>query len=502
MKKLLMLFCPVLLAIFAAGGCKNEVKVSELIVEPADLVMAEGEEVQLTVIADPQEAIDEINVKNSDESVAVIDGSFKVTALKEGESTITFSAGGKSAVCSVRVSAPELGLSPALESLVFDAAFPETYEFEITGPVREWNVECDADWCVVTKTEKGFNVTAKPTISKEDKEESVLTVRPESSLVPPVNITIKQNGLKIYLAGDDNHYAKYWLNGESYWISDAPTTYVTDIYATKEGNVSIVGRSGSMQCRGFYWDKNKGIFSLNSKEESSGTAFSVFVDESTGDIYFTDHEGWMVDATQHTIVARLWKNFEPVELVSGTNADAQAGDVILDNGNIYVMVQSGNECYYLKNEEKIVLENMDSDIYPSSMCIVGEDVYIGGYYLGAKNFNPCYWKNGKITVFETDKSSQVYGIYVNGEEDVYLAGSYGSGYDRAAAYWENGEMTVLTDHNNSCLSGIAEIDGNIVCGGTLSAPDGVSYVTCWINGEEWRMSDGSSSCWVEAMFIR
>lgn len=500
MKKSLTIICPVLLTILVLGSCQKEMQVSEITVEPAELTLAEGDQAQIVVTTVPAEAANNIRIKNSDETVAKIDESFKIYALKEGESSISFTAGGKTSTCHVKVSAPELGISPSLNNLVFDAAAPETYRFEITGNIKKWDVECDAEWCIISKDEKGFSITAKPTISREDKPETTITIKSDLA-ADPIEITARQNGLKIYLAGDDNHRATYWMNGESYRITESSATYVTGIYATKDGKVSVVGRSGSVKSLGFYWDKETGIFNLNTKDNSSGTAFGVFVDESTGDIYFTDHEGWMIDEQTQTYIARLWKNFVPTDMTD-YGLVSQAGDVNINNGNIYVMIQNGTENYYLKNDEKIILENYNDDIRPSSMYIAGDDVYIGGYYSGADNFSPCYWKNGKITVLESDQSAQVYGIYVDEEENVYLAGSYGSGLDRAAAYWINGEMTLLTEQNNCCLSGIAAIDGNIICGGTSTDSKGISHVTCWINGEEWQMSDDNSSCFVEAMFIR
>lgn len=492
----LSLMTVVLLSVYS---CKDEIPVAGIRVEPAEITLMEGEKAQLSVTVTPENATSEISVFNSDASIVEVNDGYEVIALKEGNALLTFESGNVSAECKVTVLTSEFGVVPAMDEIVFDAASPETIEFRITGN-KKWTVDCDAEWCTVTETEGGFSVTAKQSAQMEDRTGGHLTVKPQSE-DEPVVMPIRQNGLKIYLAGDDNNYAAYWLNGEKVAVSDSPATYLSGIYATKEGRVSVVGRSGTSRSLGFYWDKDKGLFTLNSKEESSGTAFSVFVDEASGDIYFTDHEGWMMDNYAPTYVARYWKNFVPTDLTEEGKV-SQAGDIMFRNGNLYVIVQNGNDIYYLKNDEKIELESFNGDISPSSMCIVGDDVYIGGDYDAVNNFSPCYWKNGKINILTSSQDAQIYGITVDQEGNVYLAGSYGSGLTRAAAYWKNEEMTLLTDQTNCCLSGIAVVDGNIICGGTYTDPEGTSFATCWINGKEWKMNDAGTSCWVEAMFIR
>ena len=492
--------------LFAMYGCtddKDEIQVVGISVEPTAITLMEGETAQLAVTITPENATSGVQVTSSDANVATVDGEYVVTALKEGETVITFGAGAVSATCNVTVLTRNFGVYPALNEIVFDAANPDPIEFRVTGD-KQWEVESDADWCTVTQTESGFRVAVAQNASMTERTGATLTVTPQSDDAP-IDIAVKQNGLKIYLGGDDNNNAAYWLNGEKVQVCDssiAEASAVTGIYATKEGNVSVVGRTGTINSKGFYWDQVRGFNTLNLKEDSSGTAFSVFVDEATGDIYFTDHEGWLVSAYETTYVARYWKNFVPTNLTE-EGLVSHAGDIICKDGNLYIMVQEGGDNYYLKNGEKVMLETgFSEEIFPAAMCVVGDDVYIGGYYDTGTVFSPCYWKNGKITILASDESAQPYGIAVDDQGNVYLAGSYGAGLVRAAAYWKNDDMTLLTGQTNCCLSGIAVVDGNIVCGGTNTTSDGVSYASYWINGEETRMNDGTTNCWVEAMFVR
>lgn len=491
--------------LFAMYGCtddKDEIQVVGISVEPTAITLIEGETAQLAVTITPENATSGVQVTSSDANVATVDGEYVVTALKEGETVITFGAGAVSATCSVTVLTRNFGVYPALNEIVFDAANPDPIEFRVTGD-KQWEVESDADWCTVTQTESGFQVVAAQNASMTERAAATLTVTPQSDDAP-IQMAVKQNGLKIYLGGDDNNRATYWMNGEMVRVMDDPEVFSTlsNIYATQKGNVSVVGRVGNSQPIGFYWDQVNGLYLLNSGEDRYGAAFSVFVDEVTGDIYFTDHEGWMVSPNETTYVARYWKNFVPTNLTE-EGLVSHAGDIICKDGNLYIMVQEGGDNYYLKNGEKVMLETgFSEEIFPAAMCIVGDDVYIGGYYDAGTVFSPCYWKNGKITILASDESAQPYGIAVDDQGNVYLAGSYGSGLVRAAAYWKNDDMTLLTGQTNCCLSGIAVVDGNIICGGTNTTSDGVSYASYWINGEETRMSDGTTNCWVEAMFVR
>ena len=83
---------------------EQEVPVSSVSMSQATAEMVVGETISLSATVLPSTATDKtVNWASSNQSVATVAGG-KVTAVSEGQSTITASAGGKSATCKVAVS--------------------------------------------------------------------------------------------------------------------------------------------------------------------------------------------------------------------------------------------------------------------------------------------------------------------------------------------------------------------------------------------------------------
>jgi len=104
--KLIRFVCAVIFAIFIAGCTEKEtqVEVSSVSLNTATIEMVEGETFSLVATVLPKDAeYDKVIWASSNASVARVN-SGTVTAIKEGITTITASAGGKSATCSVKVS--------------------------------------------------------------------------------------------------------------------------------------------------------------------------------------------------------------------------------------------------------------------------------------------------------------------------------------------------------------------------------------------------------------
>ena len=84
-----------------------EVPVSEVSVEPAELIMAVGRTEKITATISPPNATNKkVNWSSSDENVATVDENGYVTAVAPGTATITATTedGGKKATCEVTVS--------------------------------------------------------------------------------------------------------------------------------------------------------------------------------------------------------------------------------------------------------------------------------------------------------------------------------------------------------------------------------------------------------------
>lgn len=105
------------------------VSASSVILDQTDLTLSPGETATLTAKVLPEDSTDRLEWSSSDETVAMVkDG--EVTAVAEGEATISAKAGEKTATCSVRVSnmqAVDLGLSVKWSSCNLGATKPEEY---------------------------------------------------------------------------------------------------------------------------------------------------------------------------------------------------------------------------------------------------------------------------------------------------------------------------------------------------------------------------------------
>lgn len=108
----------VIMPIFhACGGTSDtsgdtEIPVASISISQATAEMVIGETAQLRATITPSNATDKTIIwASSKQSVATIDQNGLVTAVSEGESTITVSAGGKNATCLVTVSSPIVPVS-------------------------------------------------------------------------------------------------------------------------------------------------------------------------------------------------------------------------------------------------------------------------------------------------------------------------------------------------------------------------------------------------------
>ena len=105
MKKLFLSICTIIALIVSCEKTPEEIAISTVTLGQSTAEMIIGETVQLTATITPSNATDKtIQWASSKQSVATITNSGLVSAIAEGQSTITASAGGKSATCLVTVS--------------------------------------------------------------------------------------------------------------------------------------------------------------------------------------------------------------------------------------------------------------------------------------------------------------------------------------------------------------------------------------------------------------
>lgn len=507
MKKSFYLLMSAAALVLFAAGCAKDIPVEQVSVEPEEVTLALGETTVLTVTVLPEDADYNLAFSSSDEDVAVVSAEGEIEAIAEGEAVITVKAGRFSATCAVMVIIPTLEVSPALEQLVFEGVRTRTQEFVVTTTATEWAAEPDADWLSIEYTDGGFVVTADANISMEQAREGNVTVSAEG--YDSVVIPVRQAEMKMYIGGNDNSTACYWLNGEKIsiipgdaWVGN---TWVTDIYVEKDGTVHCGGREGSMGGMAAYWSEEMGWNMFQPYNDCYGNTTGVTVDEETGDFYFSAYHYFANADWSQTTVAGYHKNGLWYPLTSEETGYGQSGAIAFQNGNLYMMLQDNGTWYYLINDERHELDLMGEENYVSSMYVKGDDVYVGGWYLtqagGEYIYAPCYWKNGEGVELAVEYACP-YAIYVDEEDNVWLAGAKGPGLNRCAAYWKNNEPSVdLSSYNNGCAGSINVIDGNIIITGFEGAYPDNSVLKYWINGEETAITDGSTSCAGEATVI-
>ena len=463
------------LLLFAAG-CAKDIPVEQVSVEPQEVTLALGESVILSVTVLPEDADYELAFSSNNEEVATVSAEGEVEALAEGEAVITVKAGSLSATCAVTVIIPTLEVSPSLEELVFEGVRTRTQEFAVTTTATEWTAEPDADWIGIEYTDGGFVVTAAANISMKQAREGNVTVSAEG--YESVVIPVKQAEMKMYIGGNDNSTACYWLNGEQIsivgdgWVG---ASWVTDIYVEKDGTVHCAGREGLAASFAAYWSEEMGWNMFQPYSNCNGNANGVTVDEETGDVYVSAYHYFQNADWTQTTVSGYHKNMTWYPLTNEEVGYSQSGAIAFQDGNLYMVLQESGAWYYLVNDER----------------------HEGGEYIYA----PCYWKNGEGVELALEYGCP-YDIYVDEEDNVWLAGSKGPGLDRCAAYWKNNEPSVdVSSYANGCAVSIDVIDGNIIIAGFEGAYPDNSVLKYWINGEETAISDGSTSCAGEATVI-
>ena len=487
----------------SAVGCVKDIQVESISVEPETLTLAVGETSSLTVTVVPEDADYVLDFSSNNEDVATVSAEGEIAAVAEGEAVITVKAGNFSATCTVTVLTPILEVSPSVEELVFEGVRTRTQEFAVTTTATEWTAEPDADWLNIEYTETGFILKAAANLSMGESRESSVTISAEG--FDPVVIPVSQQEMRMYIGGNDNSIACYWFNGAKTEVGEA-NSWLTDLAVERDGTVHCVGRQGAGYSNAAYWSAEMGWNIFQPYDNCLGNANGVAIDDETGDVYFTAYYYWSESAVT-TTVAGYHKNlvWEPIT-TDELGSSAGIGDIIIENGNIYISFQENGVPYYSVNGERHELELAGTDNHPSSMYVKNGDVYIGGWYTtevdGSTIFAPCYWKNGDAVLVPVVEYAQPYDIFVDDEANVYLAGSKGSGLNRCAAYWKNDEPAVeLTSYSNGVASSIYVVDDNVIVVGYQGAyPDNTS-LRYWLNGEETIITDGSTSCAGEAAVI-
>jgi hypothetical protein len=266
--------------------------------------------------------------------------------------------------------------------------------------------------------------------------------------------------------------AKYWVNGVEHELESDSLTWDAEAYDifVSGNDVYVCGmdkRWGYARSP-VYWKNGKWV--KLSPYEGIGYAISV----SGNDIYVAG------DSRKAT----LWKNGETVF----TDAYASSVKSMFVSGSDVHMVGHGYNqantvvAKYWKNGEPVILSHKPLGGHGNSVFVSGSDVYVTGYDITkveglSVTATAKYWKNGSEVYFvDPQRYSSADGIYVDGN-DLYISGSL----DEKPAYWKNGVATILPSGKNCVTTGICVFEKDAyVCGYELTEFGTVAVY--WKNG--------------------
>ena len=486
------------------------VAVTGVTLNKTSLSLVEGNSETLTATVSPDNATNKaVSWKSSDASIASVDGTGKVTAVKAGSATITVSTtdGSKTATCSVSV-------TPKTISVTGVAIEPSTLEikegatFQLKATVSPADASQAVDWAspsphIATVDQNGLLTAVAPGTVRivvrskafTDKQGFCdVTVTQDNTLT---GISLDADEITI-AAGDSRNltvifYPEYASNKNVTWkSSDASVVTVSDgkVFGLKEGTATVTATSeeGSFtaECvvivgkaegpliysigsdRSVYvngeLDPRSGIFNTDSFRlytseyiEAEGKdliTYEVYTNKS-GD------EPW------------ICKNREPIISLAGHEGQTVYG-LSCRNG-VYAVLYINRD-----GEKKVVKAKSDGTVteyelkgVAISMSSVTTTVAPSGdIYVSASirdNFNQYYLAmyklsdDGKVTEKLIEKNSIARPtIGVNDAGDVYiLAGNYDEGMESVRLY-KNGEFYKTIDQVAENLESSLRCVGNDV----------------------------------------
>ena len=247
----------------------NPNSVESVSLNKKELSLTEGESETLTATVKPDNATDKtVTWSSSDASVATVDATGKVTAVKAGTATITAKAGDKSATCTVTVKAKVIPVtSITLNKASLDLTEGETETLTATvGPDNAtdktvtWSTS-DSSVATVDASGKVTAVkagTATITAKSGDKS-ATCTVTVKARVIPVTSITLNKASLDLMEGESETLTATVKPDDATdktvtWSTSDASIASVDTngkVTAAKAGTATITAKAGelSVNCR-------------------------------------------------------------------------------------------------------------------------------------------------------------------------------------------------------------------------------------------------------------
>jgi len=312
---------------------------------------------------------------------------------------------------------------------------------------------------------------------------------------PPTNDetpTNSDSSVDIYVAGQLNSLPVYWKNGQAVHFDNSSIGFLAESIAVNEDKIYI-----AQTLHELFWYHYQAQYWNNDVQVSLGKyagASSVAI--SGNDVYIAGYE-WEEDKTE--LVAKYWKNGQPVALTDGT-VYSYANSIFVDGNDVYVAGYVDGIAKYWKNGQPVSLTDGSNQAYANSIFVVGNDIYVAGSEMNGTHHVAKYWKNGEAATLTNGNSvhAEANSIIVV-DNDVYVVGWEGDFVGRAggtgsvAKYWKNGQEVQLTSGASYAYAkSIAIMGTNVYVVGT-EIVNGNYMAKYWLNGQAFKLADGASA---------
>ncbi len=522
MKKLFIILVGV---IFCCYACNTTViiPVESISISQNSLELIEGESEHLSAIVNPENASDYLVVwTSSDPTIASVNDGL-VNAIKEGVSSITVSAGGKTASCTVSVRAKYIPITSISlnqssvemvegDELTLNASIDPAYATDqhLTWSSSDDNVATVNDGTIFAK---GIG-TAKITVSVGDKTATCdVTVIKRIIHVESISLNLSQKRLKkgerftivttifpkdandynITFSSANTEIASVSQDGIVEGCASGKTTVSVEAGGKRADLVITVFEQDIIYAITTDWNYNYYVSKLWKNQESVLSADNYTFEE----LYFIDnqpnviaHKNTSSEVEYYQIVNGDYRHFNPGANASRNICLATA----LYNGDIYSIVEwdyqnSKSSVGVWRNTEKLFDIGDEYKMSSYSYCSFGNLFFDGGemYIVGSimepvsetsKAEFPTIWKDGNIyKQFDVrgPDASWGGGIWdveiVNGKR--YYLMTYGGPYwqNHLAVYDDNGKLYDLCPEAEHSDGQLCSYNGKLYAISTSSFND-------------------------------
>lgn len=258
-------------------GCVTEVPVASVSVSPSSLSLTEGESSQLQATVSPSDATDpSLYWTSSDNSVASVTSSGRVSAMKPGSATITAKAGEKSGTCRITVNAKVIPVSSITLSKT-ELALTEGDSETLTATVKpddatDKTVTWSSSDQTVASVDAAGKVTAKKAgtatiTAKAGDKTATCKINVEAKVIPVSSITLDKSELTLTEGDSETLTATVKPDDATdktvTWSSSDQTVASVDaagkVTANKAGSATITAKAGEQSVSCEVTVKQKGL---------------------------------------------------------------------------------------------------------------------------------------------------------------------------------------------------------------------------------------------------